>query len=65
MDLAERFFRELEAISDGELKVVELPDDMKPTAEGLERLDEEIRIKVQANQAIENRSYIYASKCNS
>lgn len=48
--------------SKGQVRIVKIPADEKPTAESLKKLDREIAAQVSANEAMSNRSMLYASK---
>ena len=48
--------------SDGKMRVVKVPPERRPTAESLERLEAEIGAQLDANRAMQDRSYIEASK---
>lgn len=44
------------------MKIVKVPDDKRPTVESLRKLETEIHTQIEANRAMEYRSYINASK---
>lgn len=48
--------------SAGRVKIIEVPDSKKPTADSLKKLDREIAAQVSANEAMSNRSMLFASK---
>ncbi len=48
--------------SNGKMKIVKVPPEKRPTAESLAKLDREINAQIEANRAMEHRSYINASK---
>lgn len=48
--------------SNGKMRIVKVPSDKRPTAESLEKLEREIGAQIDANRAMEHRSYINASK---
>ena len=48
--------------SNGKMRIVKVPPEKRPTAESLEKLEREIGAQIDANRAMEHRSYINASK---
>ena len=48
--------------SGGRVRIVKVPASKRPTAESLKKLDREIAAQVSANEAMSNRSMLYASK---
>ena len=48
--------------SNGEVRIVKIPLEEKPTEESLRKLDLEIKAQIYENLAMELRSYINASK---
>lgn len=44
------------------MRIVKVPPEKRPTAESLEKLEREIGAQIDANRAMEHRSYINASK---
>lgn len=48
--------------SDGKMRIVKVPIDKRPTAESLSKLEKEIHAQIEANRAMEYRSFINASK---
>lgn len=44
------------------MKIVKVPPEKRPTAESLAKLETEINSQIEANRAMEHRSYINASK---
>lgn len=48
--------------SAGQVTIVKVPDSKRPTAASLKKLDREIAAQVSANEAMSNRSMLYASK---
>lgn len=48
--------------SNGKMRIVEVPPEKRPTVASLERLEKEIHAAIENNRAIEQRSYINASK---
>lgn len=48
--------------SGGRVKVVKVPANRRPTASALTRLEREIASQVSANEAMSNRSMLYASR---
>ena len=47
--------------SNGKMRIVKVPPERRPTAESLKKLDREIKAEINANRAMEHRSYINAS----
>lgn len=47
--------------SGGQVTIVKVPDSKRPTATSLKKLYREIAAQVSANEAISNRSIIFAS----
>ena len=48
--------------SNGEVRIVEVPKEKRPTAEDLIKLEKEIRSHVAANEAMVERSLKYSNK---
>lgn len=48
--------------SGGQVKVVKVPVSKRPTASALTKLEREIASQVNANEAMSNRSMLYASR---
>jgi hypothetical protein len=48
--------------SNGQVTIVRVPDDKRPTTMSLKKLDREIAAQVSANEAMSNRSVLYASR---
>lgn len=48
--------------SGGRVKVVKLPENKRPTAASLAKLEREIASQVSANEAMSNRSMLYAAR---
>lgn len=48
--------------SNGQVRIVKIPASEKPTAESLKKLDREIAAQISANEAMSNRSMLFASK---
>lgn len=48
--------------SGGRVRIVDIPVSKRPTAASLKKLDREIAAQVNANEAMCNRSMLYASK---
>lgn len=48
--------------SAGQVKIVKVPVSKRPSVESLKKLDREIAAQVSANEAMSNRSMLYASK---
>lgn len=53
--------RGIEKRSGGKVKIVEIPEDRKPTKESIRQLSREIKMYIDANNAVGNRSFLYAS----
>ena len=62
MNLTSRILHKIAEESDGKMKIVKVPPDKRPTAESLAKLEREINAQVEANRAMEHKSYINASK---
>lgn len=61
MNFTRMLKRELEKGNDG-IKIVEVPEEKRPKAKDLAKLDKEIKAQIDAISAMEYRSYINASK---
>lgn len=48
--------------SGGRVRVIKVPAERRPTAAALKKLEREIASQVSANEAMSNRSMLYASK---
>ncbi len=48
--------------SNGRVRVVKVPANRRPTASALTKLEREIASQVSANEAMSNRSMLYASR---
>lgn len=48
--------------SAGQVKIVKVPASKRPSVASLKKLDHEIAAQVSANEAMSNRSMLYASK---
>lgn len=48
--------------SNGQVKIVKVPASKRLSAKSLKKLDSEIAAHVSANEAMSNRSMVYASK---
>ena len=48
--------------SDGKMRIVKVPIEKRPTAESLRNLEKEIHTQIEANRAMEYRSFVNASK---
>ena len=48
--------------SAGGVTIIKVPASKRPTAESLRKLDQEISAQVNANEAMSNRSMIFASR---
>lgn len=44
------------------MRIVKVPIEGLPTAESLRKLETEIHAQIKANEAMRNKSFIYASK---
>ena len=62
MNITSRMMKKLAERSNGKIRIVRIPPEEKPTAESLKKLDREIKAQINANRAMEHRSYINASK---
>ena len=62
MNSIEKVLQKIADESDGEMRIVKVPENRRPTAESLKRLDNEIKDQVEKNRAMEYRSFINASK---
>lgn len=62
MDQTTRILKRVAEKSNGKMKIVEVPPEKRPTAESLEKLEREISAGIEANRAMEHRSYINANK---
>ena len=62
MDQTTRILKRIAEESNGKMKIVKVPPEKRPTAESLEKLEREISAGIEANKAMEHRSYINASK---
>ena len=62
MNLTSRILHKIAEESDGKMKIVKVPPDKRPTAESLAKLEREINAQVEANRAMEYKSYINANK---
>lgn len=57
-----KMLKKLAERSNGKIRIVKIPPEKRPTAESLKKLDREIKAQIDANRAMEHRSYINASK---
>ena len=57
-----RILHKIAEKSNGAMRVVKVPEDRRPTAESLEKLEREIHAQIETNRSIEYRSYYNASK---
>lgn len=57
-----KIIRNAMAKSGGQVEVVKVPPEKRPTGESLSKLEREISAQVDANNAMSDRSYIYANK---
>lgn len=48
--------------SDGKMRIVKVPIEKRPTAESLRNLEKKIHTQIEANRAMEYRSFVNASK---
>lgn len=48
--------------SGGRVRIVQVPMEKRPTGESVKRIDREIAAQVSANEAMSNRSMLYASR---
>ena len=62
MNSIEKVLQKIADSSNGQMKIVKVPDDRKPTARSLRKLDAEIHAQIEANRAMEHRSFINACK---
>lgn len=62
MDLTSKMLHRIAETSEGKMRIVKVPPERRPTAESLAKLEREINAQVEANRAMEHRSYINASK---
>ena len=62
MNITSRMLKKLAERSNGEIRIVKIPPEERPTAASLKKLDREIQAQIDANRAMEHRSYINASK---
>ena len=57
-----RILKKVAEKSNGKMRIVKVQPEKRPTAESLEKLEREIGAQIDANRAMEHRSYINASK---
>ena len=62
MSIARKLLKEIADESDGKIRIVKVPENQRPTAESLKRLDNEINAQVEKNRAMREMSHINASK---
>ena len=62
MNSIEKVLQKITDRSNGKMRIIQVPDYRKPTTESLRRLEAEIYAQVEANRAMEHRSFINASK---
>ncbi len=62
MDQTTKLLKRIAEESNGKMKIVKVPPEKRPTSESLEKLEREISAGIEANKAMEHRSYINASK---
>ena len=62
MNSTSKILHEIAEKSNGKMKIVKVPPEKRPTAESLAKLETEINSQIEANRAMEHRSYINASK---
>ncbi len=62
MDRTTNLLKRVAEESNGKMKIVKVPPEKRPTAESLENLEREISAQIEANRAMEHRSYINASE---
>ncbi len=61
MNLRRMIAREMEK-GNGQIEIVKVPANKRPTAASLKKLDREIAAQVSANEAMSNRSVLLASR---
>lgn len=62
MNLISRMLHKIAEKSNGEICIEKVPPEKRPTSESLEELEKEINAQIEANRAMEYRSYINAGK---
>lgn len=62
MNLTSKILHKLAKKSNGKIRIVKVPTERRPTAESLKELEKEINAQLEANRAMEHKSYINASK---
>lgn len=62
MNSTSKILHKIAKESNGEMRIVKVPKERRPTAELLAHLDREIKAQIDANDAMRYRSYINASK---
>ena len=60
MDSIGKIMRKIAERSNGKMRIVEVPNEMRPTAESMEKLNREIDSQLKRNEEMRNRSYINA-----
>lgn len=61
MNLTSKILHKVAEESNGKMKIVKVPHEKWPTAESLAKLETEINSQIEANRAMEHRSYINAN----
>ena len=61
MNITSKMLKKLAERSNGKIRIVKTPPEKRPTAESMKKLDMEIKAQIDANRAMEQKSYIIAS----
>ncbi len=62
MNYTSKILRKMAEDSNGKIRIVKVPIEKRPTADSLKKLEREIQAQIDANTAMEHRSFINASK---
>ena len=58
MNSIQKVLRKVADRSNGKMRIVDVPNERKPTAESLAKLNREIDSQLERNEVMRNRSYI-------
>ena len=62
MNYTSKILKKIAEDSNGKMRIVKVPIEKRPTFDSLKKLETEIRAQIDANIAMEHRSFINASK---
>ncbi len=62
MSIISRMLKRVAKESNGEIRIVKVPPEKRPTAESLKNLDRQIKAQTDSIRDMEHRSYVNSSK---